>query len=137
MHRKVRNRLIVTLGIILVICSGIYISLYFLSENIVFFVKPSEITEKHIGRKIRLGGIVKDGSINKVNIAKTSFEITDGKKSMIVTYRGILPTLFRESQGIVAEGYIENNKLSASMLLTKHDENYKPPEDYLKEKQEE
>lgn len=127
MHQKVRNRLLASLGVILVVGAGIYITLYFLSENIVFFVAPSEITEKHIGKKIRLGGLVEEGSVKRPDVSQTIFNLSDGKGVIEVRFKGILPALFRESQGIVAEGYMEGGILFANRLLAKHDENYKPP----------
>ncbi len=132
MHHRVRNRLLISVGIILTVSVGLYITLYFLSENIVFFVAPSEVSAKHIGKKIRLGGLVQKGSIKRPNVSETVFDLTDGAASFRVQFRGILPSLFRESQGIVAEGYIEEETLIASRLLTKHDENYKPPKNYIK-----
>lgn len=131
MQKRVRNRLLTSLGIILIVAGGIYVSLYFLSENIVFFVAPSEVTEKHLGKKIMLGGLVENGSVKKSG-AEVAFNLMDGKKSIQVKFRGILPALFRESQGIVAEGRLENGVLLANRLLTKHDENYRPPENYNK-----
>ena len=129
MNFKVRNRLIITLILFASITSGISLILYFLSDNIVFFITPSEISDKHLGKKIRIGGLVEQGSINKSDRG-IIFSITDNEKSMKIKYSGILPGLFREGQGVVSEG-IFRNKLDifeAERLLTKHDENYKPPE---------
>ena len=129
MNLKVRNRLLITLLLIVSTSFGIYIILYFLSDNIVFFITPSEISDKHLGKKIRIGGLVEKGSIISSSDA-IIFTISGGEKSMKVRYKGILPGLFRESQGIVAEGILKDKSaiFEAIKLLTKHDENYKPPE---------
>ena len=128
MHRNVRNRLLATLSIVLLVGSGIYLLLFYMSDNIVFFITPSEIKSEHIGKKIRLGGLVKSGSVTKENPGETIFILTDEENEMKVKFRGILPALFREGQGMVAEGIMQNSKiLHAGRLLTKHDENYKPP----------
>ena len=109
--------------------SGIYITLYFLSGNIVFFITPSELSVKHLNKKVRVGGLVQVGSINKPQPDLTIFAIHDNRKSIKVEYKGVLPALFRESQGIVAEGVFSDLSgiFYATRLLTKHDENYKPP----------
>lgn len=112
----------------LLVGSGIYLLLFYMSDNIVFFITPSEIKAEHIGKNIRLGGLVKIGSVTKENPGETIFILTDEESEMKVKFRGILPALFREGQGMVAEGIIQNSKiLYANKLLTKHDENYKPP----------
>lgn len=129
MHKKTRNRLIASLLLLLCIGSGVYLVLYFLSDNIVFFIKPSEISVAHMSKKIRIGGLVEPGSIKHGHSNLVEFMVSDGKKSIKVEYKGILPALFRESQGIVAEGKLNSTSdiFYAQRLLTKHDENYKPP----------
>jgi cytochrome c-type biogenesis protein CcmE len=129
MKHKARNRLIIALILFISASAGISIILYFLSDNIVFFITPSEISEKHLGQKIHIGGLVEKGSIEKYDSRTIIFTISDGKKSMKVKYSGILPGLFRESQGVVVEGFLVNISeiFEAKSLLTKHDENYKPP----------
>lgn len=129
-NKKAYKRLAVIMVIFATISAGVVISLYFASDNIVFFITPSELAETHIGKKIRVGGLVAKGSIQKLPDRTTAFNITDNTKTIEVIYRGILPTLFREGQGMVAEGVIVamNGKFVAEKLLTKHDENYKPPE---------
>lgn len=127
MQKKVRNRLLISLTVIALIASGIYLILFYLSDNIVFFIAPSEITESHMGKKIRIGGLVKKGSVIKA-LSETTFILSDGKKEIRVKYRGILPALFREGQGMVAEGFLQDRyEIVSKRLLTKHDENYKPP----------
>lgn len=128
MHRNVRNRLLTALTIIILVGSGAYLLLYYMSDNIVFFISPSEINNEHLGKKIRLGGLVKKGSVKKYNAGETMFILTDDTSEMKVKFKGILPSLFREDQGMVAEGIMRDRSiLQADRLLTKHDENYKPP----------
>ena len=103
-----------------------------LKENIIYFYTPNELKKKYgniknINNKIRIGGLVLKNSLvidNNVSF----FEITDKKDKIKVYFKGQLPDLFREGQGIVAEGIFQDNKLIASQVLAKHDENYMPPE---------
>ena len=107
---------------------GVWLILRSLSDNIVFFYPPSEIHKISTqDRKVRVGGLVKSGSISQLTGDTISFIITDDASELMITYRGILPALFREKQGIVAEGQLVSKELFvASKLLTKHDENYRP-----------
>ena len=100
-------------------------------DNIVFFYSPSELKALEIlpDREIRVGGLVKEGSY-KNNKNFMEFTLTDNKHEIHVTYEGIPPNLFREGQGIVANGYISGNEFTAKTLLAKHDENYMPKEVY-------
>ena len=113
--------------------------LYALSDAIVFFYLPSEIAGKNIppGQRFRLGGLVKDGSLVKNATATVTFEVTDVKQAVLkVAYTGQLPDLFREGQGVVAEGRLDAGGLFvADTVLAKHDETYMPKEvaDKLKE----
>lgn len=129
MQKKTKNRLISFLAILASAALGIYFILSSLNDNIVFFYPPSEISKiKSPNSKVRVGGIVRPGSI-ETSRDKTSFIITDHIAGLKVEYAGPLPALFRENQGIVAEGKLTSKELfSASKLLTKHDENYRPPE---------
>ncbi len=107
-------------------------------ENIVFFHSPTDVKEKNIGadRRIRLGGLVEEGSVKKTAGGKTvEFVVTDLVETIPVTYSGLLPDLFREGQGVVAEGLVKGGIFYADEVLAKHDENYMPPEvaDALKE----
>ncbi len=100
-------------------------------NNIVFFYSPSEIKtlgEAKKQRRIRVGGLVVEKSIKKIDALNTEFVITDLKENLEISYNGILPDLFREKQGVVAEGKLEGEKFVASQLLVKHDEKYMPPE---------
>ena len=100
-----------------------------LQDNILFFYTPSEIFQKDLklNEKVRLGGLIEENSITR-NDTKINFTITDLKKNIEVTYEGILPDLFREGQGVIVKGYLQNNIFKATEVLAKHDENYMPPE---------
>ena len=98
-----------------------------LRNNIVFFYTPSEISQSNTppGEQLRLGGLVKDGSV-EINGMQSVFIVTDGTIDITVRYDNALPSLFREGQGVVAEGQIENGDFVANNVLAKHDENYMP-----------
>lgn len=127
MKKSVKNRLITTLTVLFFCAFGIYLFLYTISDNIVFFYSPSEFVQNHKQSEVRIGGIVKEGSIVRPSPNLIEFVITDYKNEIYVRYNGIIPMLFREKQGVVASGKMENNIFIAKNLLTKHDENYKPP----------
>ena len=117
------------------IASSIYLILWALRDNIVFFYSPSEIQQKinlkEIDEmsKLRLGGMVKESSIEQLNNGSINFIITDFDREMVVFYKGIIPDLFKEQQGVIAEGSINNEGIFiANSILAKHDENYMPPE---------
>ena len=117
------------------IATSIYLILWALRDNIVFFYSPSEIQQKinlkEIDEmsKLRLGGMVKESSIKQLNDGSINFIITDFDKEMVVFYKGIIPDLFKEQQGVIAEGSINNEGIFiANSILAKHDENYMPPE---------
>ncbi len=106
-----------------------------LRDNIVFFYSPSEIQQKinlkeiNEMSKLRLGGMVKESSIKQLNDGSINFIITDFDREMVVFYKGIIPDLFKEQQGVIAEGSINNEGIFvANSILAKHDENYMPPE---------
>ena len=128
MHPKVKSRLFLTLIIILSITLGVTLLLRAMSDNIVFFYAPSEIPQTLPDKDIRVGGIVKSGSIIKLNPKTIRFEITDFKSELIIEYQGIIPVLFGDNQGIVANGKLKDGIFVARELLAKHDENYMPPE---------
>jgi cytochrome c-type biogenesis protein CcmE len=105
--------------------------LFALRDSIVFFYTPSEVAEKHLdaGQRFRLGGLVEDGSVKRNEGTTVNFVITDKRSTLPVTYTGMLPDLFREGQGVVAEGMLTNDGVfHADSVLAKHDENYMPPE---------
>ena len=98
-------------------------------DAIVFFNSPSDVAEKHIapGTRIRLGGLVKAGSIVRGDNLKIRFDVTDGAREIAVAYQGVLPDLFREGQGVVAEGALDGSGVyAADTILAKHDEAYMP-----------
>ena len=113
--------------------------LWGLSGNITFFYSPSDMVEKHVkpGQRIRLGGLVEKGSLVRGKSTKITFRVTDNAKEVPVVFEGVLPDLFREGQGVVAEGALNaSGVFVAASVLAKHDENYMPPEvaDSLKKK---
>ena len=100
-------------------------------DSIVFFNSPSDVAERHIapGTRIRLGGLVKTGSLVHSNDLKIRFDVTDGNREIAVVYQGVLPDLFREGQGVVAEGALDGSGVfAADTILAKHDETYMPKE---------
>ena len=137
MKLKTQRLFKVSLLIIIFLIGG-SVLFYNLINNLVFFFSPSEILEKKISslENIRLGGMVKKGSIKKKEteigekkVQETIFTITDFEKEIAVYYIGILPDLFSEGKGVVVEGNLINeNKFNARIVLAKHDENYMPPE---------
>ncbi|MGA7810835.1 cytochrome c maturation protein CcmE [Bradyrhizobium sp.] len=105
--------------------------LYSLRDSIVFFSTPSMVTEQHIapGRRFRLGGLVQPGSLKRGDNLAVSFEVADGSAKLPVVYKGLLPDLFREGQGVVAEGALDaSGVFKADTVLAKHDEKYMPKE---------
>src|SRR6187431_2555478 len=105
--------------------------LFALKDSIVFFNSPTDVVEKHVapGSRIRLGGLVKEGTLKRGDNLQVSFEVTDGNKSVPVSYTGILPDLFREGQGVVTEGALNTaGTFKADSVLAKHDETYMPKE---------
>jgi len=99
-------------------------------DNLVFFYSPSELAARPViaAQRIRIGGLVENQTFAKEDGSHISFRVTDGKTDIAVTYDGILPDLFREGQGVVAEGRIKDGVFVASTVLAKHDEKYMPPE---------
>ena len=124
-----RKRFYIIFSAFTFFCFVVGIILIALQDNILFFYSPSEILEKNLkqNEKVRLGGLVEENSVLRNDI-KINFIITDLKKTIEVSYEGILPDLFREGQGVIVNGYLKNNIFEASEVLAKHDENYMPPE---------
>ena len=123
------QRLLLILLTIVIIFSAILLILYNTKENVSFFYTPSEINKSDMAsdKIIRIGGFVENNSFNKISSSLFKFRITDEKKSILVTYNGILPDLFREGQGAVIEGFFEHNNIfKATEVFAKHDENYMP-----------
>ncbi len=127
-RRQRRLTLIGIAAIILSVAAGLALSA--LRDSIVFFVTPSELAAKPIesGARFRLGGLVEQGSIVKDGL-NVRFRVTDGGANLPVTYHGLLPDLFREGQGVVAEGKLNSSGVFvADTVLAKHDERYMPKE---------
>ena len=128
--RKVKLRFLFILLILLTIILSVFLIIKSLEENVVYFQSPSEIkvlTEID-KKKIRVGGMVKENSIN-IKSKKIKFIITDFKNEINVVYSGVVPNLFSEGKGVVAEGFLKDkNFFLATKILAKHDENYMPPE---------
>ena len=131
LSKKVKSRIFFLILSFVAAVMIIFIVLRSLEENVVYFLSPTEIYNKTnitFDKTIRIGGLVKMNSISK-NETSISFIITDLKKEIIVSYEGIVPNLFSEGKGVVAEGKLKDKKyFVASKILAKHDENYMPPE---------
>ena len=131
LSKKVKIRFFFLFFLIISAILMIFVVLKSLEENVVYFFSPSEIYKQEnisFNKKIRVGGLVKKNSITK-NDTSTSFIITDLNNEIIVSYNGILPNLFAEEKGVVAEGKLKDKKyFIAKKILAKHDENYMPPE---------
>ena len=131
LSKKVKSRIFFLILFFAAAAMIIFIVLRSLEENVVYFFSPTEIYNKTnitFDKTIRIGGLVKMNSISK-NETSISFIITDLKKEIIVSYEGIVPNLFSEGKGVVAEGKLKDKKyFVASKILAKHDENYMPPE---------
>lgn len=139
MNPRRKSRLKVVLSIFAGVAVAIGLTLYALSQNIDLFYTPSEIiygknndpaTKPEVGQRIRVGGMVVEGTVKRdAQSLKVNFGLNDIGPAIEVEYEGILPDLFREGQGIVAQGeLIAPTKLRATEVLAKHDENYMPPE---------
>jgi cytochrome c-type biogenesis protein CcmE len=130
MTRKQR-RLAFIGGALAALAGAVALAMFALRDNIVFFYSPSEIAAKPVaqGARVRVGGLVKQGTLVKGEGRHISFVVTDTAKDLPVTYSGLLPDLFREGQGVVAEGVIgADGALRADNVLAKHDEKYMPRE---------
>jgi cytochrome c-type biogenesis protein CcmE len=130
MTRKQRRLILIgsSLGV-LAIAAVLVLSA--MSDSIVFFNSPTDIVEKKpvAGTRMRVGGLVKPGTLVRGDNLAIRFEVTDGNKDLAVRYQGIVPDLFREGQGVVAEGKLESGGIFvADTVLAKHDEKYMPRE---------
>ena len=130
-----QQRLVAVGAIAVLLAVAVGLVLGALRENIVFFYTPSELPDQIENRMVRLGGLVKQGSVSIDGMSST-FTVTDGKAEMPVVFDGALPSLFREGQGVVAEGRVTEGRLAATNVLAKHDETYMPREvaDSLRDK---
>jgi cytochrome c-type biogenesis protein CcmE len=130
MSRRKRRLALIGSGLC-VLAVAVLLVLSALKDSIVFFNSPTEVVEKRVapGTRIRIGGLVKEGSVSRGEKFAVRFAITDGKRDTMVAYRGPLPDLFREGQGVVAEGQLDASGLfKADTVLAKHDEAYMPKE---------
>ena len=130
MTRKQRRLALIFVGLgVLGTAAGLVLNA--LTDSIVFFNSPTDVVEKHVmpNTRIRLGGLVQPGSVVKSDEMHVRFEVTDGNKAIPVTYQGLLPDLFREGQGVIAEGKLDGSGvMRADSVLAKHDERYMPKE---------
>jgi cytochrome c-type biogenesis protein CcmE len=129
MTRKQRRLTLIGIaGVVLAAAIGLV--LFALSDRIVFFNSPSDIVANAPppGQRIRLGGLVAEGSVTRGADGRVDFAVTDGGATVSVVYRGILPDLFREGQGVVVEGTMNGGAFTADSVLARHDERYMPPE---------
>ena len=131
LSKKVKLKIFYIIFLLFCISIIIFLILKSLEDNIVYFFSPTEIYNKptiSLNKKIRLGGLVKEGSTQKKD-SSINFIITDLKNEIIVSYNGLLPNLFAEGKGVIAEGQLTDKKyFVAEKILAKHDENYMPPE---------
>ena len=130
MTRRGRRLSLIALSLV-VLGAAAGLSLYALSGSIVFFLSPSEVVQKAVapGARLRIGGLVKTGSVVKSADQNVAFVLTDGAHDLKVAYQGLLPDLFREGQGVVAEGVLAApGQIRADTILAKHDERYMPRE---------
>jgi cytochrome c-type biogenesis protein CcmE len=130
MTRKQRRGVLIG-TCLLVLGVAVGLVLYAMRDSIVFFYSPSDVADRHVapGQRFRLGGLVETGSVERDAGATVRFVVTDRAKTLPVTYTGVLPDLFREGQGVVAEGTLRpDGVFHADSVLAKHDEKYMPPE---------
>ena len=128
--RKVKLRFLFISLILITLILTVFLVLKSFEENVIYFQSPTDIKElsEIKNNKIRLGGMVKKNSVS-MSSDEIKFIISDLKNEIVVTYSGVVPNLFEEEKGVVAEGYLKDrNFLSATKILAKHDENYMPPE---------
>ena len=131
LSKKARSRFFVLMFLLVLAIVVIFVVLKSLEENVVYFFSPTEIYNNEnisFNKKIRIGGLVKEGSLTN-NQALINFIVTDLNNEIMVSYSGLLPNLFSEGKGVVAEGKLKDKKyFIADKILAKHDENYMPPE---------
>ena len=131
LSKKARSRIIILMFLLVLSIVVIFVVLKSLEENVVYFFSPTEIYNKEnisFNKKIRVGGLVKEGSLTN-NQTLINFIVTDLNNEIMVSYSGLLPNLFSEGKGVVAEGKLKDKKyFIADKILAKHDENYMPPE---------
>ena len=128
--RRKRQRALMILAAGILLAGATALVLTALRDSIVFFFGPTELVERgqSVPGRIRLGGLVAHASVSEGTNGFHSFEVTDLQTSVLVVYKGVLPDLFREGQGVVAEGNYTDGRMQADRILAKHDENYMPRE---------
>jgi cytochrome c-type biogenesis protein CcmE len=124
------QRLVLVIIALAMVGAAVSVVLRNLEDYVVYFYAPSDVVAHPppFDRYVRVGGLVKEGSIVHDGDMTIRFTVTDYAHDLVVTYRGIVPGLFRAGQGVVAEGYVQNGAMVAKMILAKHDEYYMPPE---------
>jgi cytochrome c-type biogenesis protein CcmE len=128
MNKFVKARLKLVSISAFLIFSGLSLILYLLEDKITFFYNPSKMNQELVGAEVRLGGFVRSGSVEHIAINQIRFIVTDFEKDIFVNYKGAVPQLFRDGQGVIVTGKLEQNgEFLARELLTKHDERYEPP----------
>ncbi|NCP62764.1 MAG: cytochrome c maturation protein CcmE [Alphaproteobacteria bacterium] len=134
MKKSVARRLLVTLVLVTLLSGTLYLVMQNFRDNLVFFFSPTEVldTPEKASKRARLGGMIKEGSVKIVSKSehRLRFAVTDFNKEVAVEYQGFLPDLFREGQGLVAEGYFDQKSqiFMARTILAKHDATYMPPQ---------
>jgi cytochrome c-type biogenesis protein CcmE len=131
MNPRKRRRLTFAAALVIAGAGGAALALSALKDNVLYFYSPSDVASKHVpaGVAFRIGGLVEKGSVTHAPHAEIHFVVTDGKAALPVSFRGVLPDLFREGQGVVASGALTDaGVFDASEVLAKHDERYMPPE---------
>jgi len=131
MTAKQRRRIAFVAALVLASAGAVALVLTALKDNVLYFYSPSDVETRHVqpGVAFRIGGLVASHSVRHGPSADISFTVTDGKASVPVSYRGVLPALFREGQGVVALGSLDGSgTFAATEVLAKHDEKYMPPE---------
>lgn len=128
--RPKHQRLVLALLVIAALVAAAVLAMWGLADRAAYFRTPADIVAGKAGEgeAIRLGGMVEQGSLKELGGTSVRFTVTDGAAKVPVTYRGILPDLFREGSGMVAEGRMERGTFVADMILAKHDERYMPPQ---------
>ena len=129
--KKVKNRILFLIFVFFLSVVSVFFVLKSLNKNILYFSSPTEIKQREdipLGKAMRVGGMVKKGSIN-INQKDIQFVVTDFENEILISYSGTVPSLFAEEKGVVAEGKLnDKNFFIADRILAKHDENYMPPE---------
>lgn len=131
MNAKKRRRLAFAAALVLAGAGGTALVVTALSDNIQYFNSPSDVAARHVapGVFFRVGGLVEKGSVDHEKSGEVRFVVTDGRATVPVEYKGVLPDLFREGQGVIAVGALNSSgTFDASEVLAKHDEKYMPPE---------